>query len=284
MATTPNITQIIAPRVPLIDERTNTMSVAWYRFFYNLYTITGSGLGITPIINGGTGTDVIPAAGQLLIGTGTAYDVNNLTAGTGIAITNGPGTITIASSGVTSFSAGATGLTPATPTTGAVVLAGTLDVNNGGTGQISYTDGQLLIGNTTGNTLAKSTLTAGAGITVTNGAGAVTIASSATSAPVTKTADFTLAATENWVINNKSGSTCTVTLPAAASWPGRAVTFLNYQTQTLVSASANVVPRIGGAAAVDILLGVPGNWATLVSDGTNWLIMQAAANNCLLLE
>ena len=93
MATTPNITQIIAPRVPLIDERTNTMSVAWYRFFYNLYTITGSGLGITPIINGGTGTDVIPAAGQLLIGTGTAYDVNNLTAGTGLAMTNGPGTI-----------------------------------------------------------------------------------------------------------------------------------------------------------------------------------------------
>jgi hypothetical protein len=34
----------------------------------------------------------------------------------------------------------------------------------------------LLIGNTTGNTLAKATLTAGTGITVTNGAGAITIA------------------------------------------------------------------------------------------------------------
>jgi hypothetical protein len=142
----------------------------------------------------------------------------------------------------------------------------------------------LLIGNTTGNTLAKSTLTAGAGITVTNGAGAVTIASSATSAPVTKTADFTLAATENWVINNKTGSTCTVTLPAASSWTGRAVTFHNYQAQTLVSASSNVVPQGGGAAGTAILLGVVGNWATMLSDGTNWVIMQAAANNCLLLE
>jgi hypothetical protein len=48
-------------------------------------------------------------------------------------------------------------------------------VSAGGTGQTSYTDGQLLIGNSTGNTLAKSTLTAGTGISITNGAGAITI-------------------------------------------------------------------------------------------------------------
>jgi len=57
-------------------------------------------------------------------------------------------------------------------------VTGTLPVANGGTGQTSYTDGQLLIGNTSGNTLAKATLTAGTGITVTNGAGAITIAAS----------------------------------------------------------------------------------------------------------
>lgn len=45
----------------------------------------------------------------------------------------------------------------------------------GGTGQTSYTNGQLLIGNTTGNTLAKATLTApAAGISITNGAGSIT--------------------------------------------------------------------------------------------------------------
>jgi formylglycine-generating enzyme required for sulfatase activity len=49
-------------------------------------------------------------------------------------------------------------------------------VANGGTGQTSFTNGQLLIGNSTGNTLTKTTLTAGTGVKITNGAGSVTIA------------------------------------------------------------------------------------------------------------
>jgi hypothetical protein len=51
----------------------------------------------------------------------------------------------------------------------------TIAVDQGGTGQTSYTNGQLLIGNTTGNTLAKATLTAGTGIAITNGTGSITI-------------------------------------------------------------------------------------------------------------
>lgn len=68
-----------------------------------------------------------------------------------------------------------------TPLFGQVNLAlgagvtGALPVANGGTGAISYTNGQLLIGNTTGNTLTVATLTAGTGITITNGTGAITI-------------------------------------------------------------------------------------------------------------
>jgi len=45
----------------------------------------------------------------------------------------------------------------------------------GGTGQNTYTDGQLLIGNSSGNTLTKSTLTAGIGISIVNGNGSITI-------------------------------------------------------------------------------------------------------------
>ena len=56
-------------------------------------------------------------------------------------------------------------------------VSGTLPVANGGTGQTTYTDGQLLIGNTTGNTLTKATLTQGTGISITNGNGSITIAS-----------------------------------------------------------------------------------------------------------
>jgi hypothetical protein len=106
----------------------------------------------------------------------------------------------------------------------------------------------------------------------------------APSAPVTKTANFTVAATEVWLINNKTGSTCTATLPAASSWSGRVLYFQNYQAQTLVSASSNVVPLAGGAAATSILLASTGDSATLVSDGTNWLMTQYIPNNILLLE
>ena len=54
-----------------------------------------------------------------------------------------------------------------------------LKVAKGGTGQTSYTNGQLLIGNTTGNTLTKATLTAGTGISITNSTGSITIANTA---------------------------------------------------------------------------------------------------------
>ena len=104
----------------------------------------------------------------------------------------------------------------------------------------------------------------------------------ASTAPVTKTADFTVAYNETWIINNKSGSTCVVTLPAAATNVGRYLTFQNNQDQNLDSASSNVVPQGGGAAGTSILLNVSGNWATLVSNGTNWVIMQAASFNTLL--
>lgn len=103
-------------------------------------------------------------------------------------------------------------------------------------------------------------------------------------APITKTADFTVAAGETWFINNKAGSTCTVTLPAASSFTGRSITIKNMQAQLVVSASSNVVPLDSTTAGTAILLAVVGNWMTMVSNGTNWVIMQAAPNNILLLE
>ena len=103
-------------------------------------------------------------------------------------------------------------------------------------------------------------------------------------APVTYTADFTVAATDSWVINNKSSSTCTVTLPAASTNTGRVLRFQNYQAQTLVSASSNVVPLIGGSAGTAILAAVAGDTCTIVSDGSNWIITQYVPNNVLLLE
>lgn len=97
-----------------------------------------------------------------------------------------------------------------------------------------------------------------------------------TTAPVTKTGDFSVGEAENYLINNKAGSTCTVTLPAAASYTGREITIKTIQAQLVVSASSNVVPLAGGAAGTAILAATAGKWATLVSNGTNWEIMAAA--------
>ena len=43
MANTINITNIPAPRVEIIDPRTGLLSIAWYRFFYNIFVLVGNG-------------------------------------------------------------------------------------------------------------------------------------------------------------------------------------------------------------------------------------------------
>lgn len=92
-------------------------------------------------------------------------------------------------------------------------------------------------------------------------------------APVTKTANFAVGATEHNVIINKASSSCVVTLPTAADWPGREIWIKTLQAQTVVSASSNVVPRNSATAGTAILSASAGQWARLVSDGSNWVIM-----------
>lgn len=87
--------QIPAPRVPLVDVQTNTVSREWFMWFNNVYSFTGAGTGIVAVVNGGTGLSTTPSNGQLLIGNGTGYALNTLTAGTAISVTNAAGSITV---------------------------------------------------------------------------------------------------------------------------------------------------------------------------------------------
>ena len=89
---------------------------------------------------------------------------------------------------------------------------------------------------------------------------------------VTKTIDFTVAATDTNIICNK-GSTLTITLPAASAITGRKLRIKTIQGFTVISASSNVVPLVGGSAGTAILAATAGKWADLQSDGTNWIIM-----------
>jgi hypothetical protein len=102
--------------------------------------------------------------------------------------------------------------------------------------------------------------------------------------PVTVTANYSIADTDAWIINNKTGSALILTFPSPSVWSGRVITVKNMQAQLVNSASSNIVPLDSTSAGTAILLAVVGNWATMVSNGTNWVIMQAASNNNLLLE
>ncbi|HEX7260017.1 MAG TPA: hypothetical protein VF272_03760, partial [Candidatus Saccharimonadia bacterium] len=102
-----------------------------------------------------------------------ALQPTTLTGNQTYTLPDSSGTVAVSASGNIALSA-----------LGNISFAGTLPVGSGGTGQNSYTDGQLLIGNSTGSTLSKSTLTAGSGITIVNGNGSITIsAPSAGSCP-----------------------------------------------------------------------------------------------------
>ena len=156
-----NLTQVPAPRVPLVDGRTGLVSTEWFRFFNGLYTVVGENQNTIQPVNGGTGLSAIPTNGQLLIGNAVGYTLNTLTPGVGISITNGSGTITLANAGVSSWSGGTTGLTPATPATGAVTLSGLLNVASGGTNASTASIGSF-------NNITGFTATGATGTTSTN--------------------------------------------------------------------------------------------------------------------
>ena len=98
-----------------MDERTGTISREWFRFLNNIYTICGDGTGVIGPDNGGTGVDGEPTDGQLLIGDTGTYKLGTLTEGTGIDVTNGAGSITVAITN-TGVTAGTYGTATSVPT------------------------------------------------------------------------------------------------------------------------------------------------------------------------
>jgi len=115
----------------------------------DFYTSASSLIGTVVTTNGGTGVSSWTAGQIPYYSSGTS--LSQLPIGTNGQFLTSSGTAPQWSTVtyVSSFSAGTTGLTPSTTTTGAVTLAGTLIAANGGTGQSSYTVGDILAASTT---------------------------------------------------------------------------------------------------------------------------------------
>lgn len=94
-----------------------------------------------------------------------------------VKVVSNPVVLTTDVSGTLPIANGGTGTTSTQFANLTTNVTGTLPEANGGTGESTYTNGQLLIGNASGG-LTKSTLTAGANVTITNGDGGITIAAS----------------------------------------------------------------------------------------------------------
>lgn len=239
-----------------------------------------------------TPATTLPAAinGQLPIGnTGADPTIATLTAGAGISISNGAGSITIAGTGAVPLSfptdAGTavpaanmltiTGSTTGLTTTGVgstVGLTGTLNATHGGTGVSNpaahtlpvaegasaftflgpLSNGQLLIGST-GLDPVPALLTAGTGISITNGAGSITIAATGTTTfnvtSVNNAASpYTVLTTDNFIACQTSTGAITIRLPNAPA-TGRA--WIIKDSNGAAATNNITVTTVGGAVLID---------------------------------
>ena len=124
---------------------------------------------------------------------------------------------------ISTYTGTATTDTVGTITTG-TWSANTIAVSKGGTGQTSYTDGQILIGDNTTGSLVKAVITPGQNIAVTNGAGSITIAAANTNLSSTNgtTAGPTITSSTgaNVIIPSANGTNSGIVTTGAQTFAG----------------------------------------------------------------
>jgi len=266
----------------LISGGTNT-APSWGKIGLTTH-VTGT----LPVANGGTNLTSIGTANQILgVNTGaTGLEYKTVTAGTAISVTPAAGSITIANTGVTSIAGTANQIT-ASAATGAVTLSMPANVTIGTSLTVSGlsansflysgtagllttatpTNGQLLIGST-GAAPVAATLTAGTGMSITNGAGSITL-------------------------NNTGVTSVGLSLPGIFTVSGSPVTTTGTLTATLASQSANLVfaspngsagtPSFRALAYADLPIVLfkenPSSPVALVASGANSVAIGSGASS-----
>jgi hypothetical protein len=159
----------------------------------------------------------------------------------------------------------------------------------GGTGQTTYTNGQLLIGKTDG-TLAKATLTASTGVTITNADGSITISATGSGGTVTSvtgtspiassggaTPDISIqdgTTTQKGAVQLEDSTSSTSTTTAATPASVKAAYDLADLAGTVAAAA---LPKAGGTMTGNITLNAQSEVRFADADSSNWVAFQAPA-------
>ena len=172
-------------------------------------------------------------------------------------------------SGVTSFSAGSTGFTPSTATTGAITLSGTLNVGNGGTGGTATpTAGGVPYG--TGSVYAFTAAGSSGQVLTSNGSGAPTWAAApAGGISYTRVTANTTLTNNQGVIADTTGGTFTVTLPATPS-SGNQVWIADGGSWGTTNLTVGRNGSTIEGTAADLTLDISAVEIQMIYDGTTW--------------
>jgi len=155
--------------------------------------------------------------------------------------------------GVTSFSAGTTGLTPNTPSTGAIVLAGTLAVANGGTGTATpaiVAGTNVTVSGTWPNQTINATASGSGTVTSVDVSGGTT-GLTTSGGPVTVSGTITLAG----ILAVANGGTGTATpaivagtnISVSGSWPNQTINATGSGSVTSVAATVPAFLSVAGS-------------------------------------
>lgn len=216
--------------------------------------------GTTTVATGLTATtgNIVASAGNINATLGSMSAGTTITAGTGITSTTGnisatAGQVNAGTSvnATTSVGAGTT-VTAGTGLTVSTFTEGVVQSNGAGVFSSSKgTDGQLLISSTAGAP-AWANISAGANITITNAANAITIAANAGAATLNFTATavtpYVVAANDDFIAIDASGGAKTVQLPNA---PATGRIFVIKDQNGNAAANNITVTTVGGAVNID---------------------------------
>ena len=257
------------------------------------WTAFASGSGVTSVATGtGLTGGPITSTGTISLAdtavTPGAYTSANITI-------DQQGRITLASSGaaggVTTFNAGTTGFTPNTATAGAITLAGTLALTNGGSGQTTaqaamnafagaVTSGSYLRGNGTNvvmNTIQVAdvpTLNQNTTGTASNVTGTVAIANGGTGQTTAAAAITALTGTQTSAYYLRSnGTNATLSALSAADLTGTVAIASGGTGQTTAGAAFNALSPI--TTTGDLILGTGVNTASRLPIGANGYLLSS---------